>query len=412
MKNLLLTIMISLGLGSIGLAKVNLLSFKSINATFNNPSFEYSTPNGVDRMLVVTVVSEFSNSVDYNITSITYGRIKMLKIGESGSSSLISRNEIETYYLLDSSILRAVDSTIIVTYDNSSITSLDEVNYTAITFENVEQNFPIFSFSKNALISASSISTDQITTDPQDGIISILNSSNNEITFNSCSSFTCVEQNNGSTLSKSLSWSAFRIDDSFTPKYTAANVAGRVSMMTFGVKASLGAPLPVKLTHFEARLQSEKTAVLKWTTQSEQNSDYFIVEKSTDFRNWEAIETVPAAGNSNARKTYRADDYNMTAGITYYRLSQVDFDGESKTYDPVSVELTKETTLSLHPNPAQETLHISGLDWANQSIELSTIKGDVILARVVGNTVDVSNLSNGIYFLNLNNQTHKFVVAH
>jgi hypothetical protein len=404
--------MISLGLGSIGLAKVNLLSFKSINATFSNPSFEYSAPHGLDRILLVTVVSEFSNSVDYNITSITYGGIEMLKIGESGSSSLISRNEIESYYLLDSSISRAVDSTIIITYDKSSMSSLDEVIYTAITFENVEQNFPIFSFSKNALTSASSISTDQITTDPQDGVISILNSSNNDITFSSCSSFTSVEQTSGSTLSKGLDWSAFRIDDSFTPKYTAASVAGRVSMMTFGVKASLGAPLPVKLTHFDARLKSDKTAVLNWITQSEQNSDYFIVEKSTDFRNWETIETVVAAGNSNARKTYNANDYNMTAGITYYRLTQVDFDGESKTYDPVSVELTIENTLSIYPNPAQETLHISGLDWANQGAEISTIKGDVILARVVGNTVDVSNLSNGIYFLNLNNQTHKFVVAH
>jgi hypothetical protein len=88
--------MFCLGLGSIGLAKVNLLSFKSIDATFHNPTFEYSMPNGENRMLIVTVVNEYSNFVDYNITSISYGGVLMLKVGESESSSLISRNEIET----------------------------------------------------------------------------------------------------------------------------------------------------------------------------------------------------------------------------------------------------------------------------------------------------------------------------
>jgi hypothetical protein len=47
-------------------------------------------------MLIVTVVNEYSNFVDYNITSISYGGVLMLKVGESESSSLISRNEIET----------------------------------------------------------------------------------------------------------------------------------------------------------------------------------------------------------------------------------------------------------------------------------------------------------------------------
>lgn len=404
--------MFCLGLGTTGSARVNLLSFKSIHAAFDNPTFEYSIPNGENRMLIVTIVNEYSNSVDYNITSISYGGVLMLKVGESGSSSLISRNEIETYYLLDSSITKAADSTIIVTYDKSSTSSLDEASYTAISFENVEQNFPIFSFSKNALTSVSMITTDQITTDPQDGIISILNSSNQDATFNSCSSFTCVEQTTGSALSKSLSWSEFRINDCFTPKYSSSNVAGRVSMMTFGVKASLGAPLPVKLTHFEANIESGRFAILNWITQSEQNSNYFIVEKSLDFRNWEAIETIAAAGNSNISKSYSANDYNMTAGTTYYRLTQVDFNGELKTFEPVSVDLKIETSPSFYPNPAQETLYVSGLNCNNQQIEIANINGETNSAHMVGNAIDISEFANGLYLLTINNQTHKFVVAH
>lgn len=412
MKNLVLTLMISLGLGSIGLAKVNILNFKSINGNFSNPTFEYSIPNGVNRLLLVTVVSEYSNSVDYNITSITYGGIPMSKVGESGSSSLISRNEIESYYLLDSSISRAADSVIIVTYDKSGTSSLDEVSYTAISFENVEQKFPIFSFSRNSLTSTNSISTDQITTDPQDGIMSILNSSNQDITFNPCSSFSSIEQSSGTTLSKTLSWSEFRTSDCFVPQYNAQNVAGRVSMMTFGVKASLGEPLPVKLTHFEASVQSEKTAFLKWVTQSEKNSDYFLLEKSIDFRNWENIEMIGASGNSNTIKTYSTTDFNVVNGTTYYRLTQVDFDGKATTYGPVSIESKREVNPTIYPNPAHATLHVTDAEWANQNVEISTIKGDVILAQMIGNTIDVSSLSNGVYFLNLNNHTHKFVVAH
>lgn len=411
MRTLVLTLIICLGLGSVSLAKVNLLGTKSINAAFSNPTFDFKAPNGTNRVLIVTIANEYINSIDYNITSITYGGVAMQKMSDVGVSSLISRNEIEAYYLLDSSLINASDSSIVIIYNLSSMLSLNEANYNAFVFENVDQNAPFISLSTNTATSTNSIATTEMYTDANDGIFSMLASSDASVLFNASSGFSNVNQTAGSAMSESIAWFDSYTTQSTTPAYTAAGNAGRVVMLSFGLKSNMGTPLPVKLTHFEATVKDERFVNLTWITQSEQNSDYFMVEKSFDFRNWETIEKVAAAGNSNARITYSADDYNTTAGITYYRLTQVDFDGESKTYDPVSVELTTENTLSIYPNPAQETLHISGLNWANQGVQLSTIKGDVILARVKGNTIDVSNLSNGIYFLNLNNQTHKFVVA-
>ncbi len=99
-------------------------------------------------------------------------------------------------------------------------------------------------------------------------------------------------------------------------------------------------PLPIELTNFNAEL-IQNEVVLKWTTASETNNDYFLVERSNDLSNWDAIIEVNGAGNSTEEINYMDYDKRPMSGLSYYRLKQVDYNGE---YSYSAVKSVKKST--------------------------------------------------------------------
>ncbi|ANQ51877.1 T9SS type A sorting domain-containing protein [Flammeovirga sp. MY04] len=95
--------------------------------------------------------------------------------------------------------------------------------------------------------------------------------------------------------------------------------------------------LPVELIYFDAEVL-DQSVLLKWATASEQNSDYFEVQYSYDEEDWHLLDQVKAAGNSSTRIEYQYED-KLRNGIVYYRLKQVDFDGQFEYFGPVEVTL-------------------------------------------------------------------------
>ncbi len=120
---------------------------------------------------------------------------------------------------------------------------------------------------------------------------------------------------------------------------------------TFGRNASAIA-LPITLVSFQAKTR-EKKVDLKWITMSEKNNDYFTLEKTKDGLNYEEIKKVTGAGNFNEIIRYEETDENPYTGISYYRLSQTDFDGHQLFYplQSVSLEMKNESIISVQPNP-------------------------------------------------------------
>lgn len=96
--------------------------------------------------------------------------------------------------------------------------------------------------------------------------------------------------------------------------------------------------LPVELMSFEG-IPTEKGNLLTWKTASEHNSDYYLIERSTtgEFTENSVIGQKLAAGNSNTVMTYAFLDNEFEPTINYYRLVQVDKDGQFKIYDPITV---------------------------------------------------------------------------
>jgi hypothetical protein len=86
--------------------------------------------------------------------------------------------------------------------------------------------------------------------------------------------------------------------------------------------------LPVELLDFQASLK-ENTALLSWTTATETDNDYFLLEHSTDGKQFSTIAIIPGVGNSSAPVDYEYTHKEMTSGNNYYRLWQYDYDGSS-----------------------------------------------------------------------------------
>jgi hypothetical protein len=96
--------------------------------------------------------------------------------------------------------------------------------------------------------------------------------------------------------------------------------------------------LPITLISFNGKEDKGKVR-LNWQTASEINNDYFIIDKSANGIYWSELRRVSGAGNSTSTLTYEEYDIAPNPGVNYYRLTQVDFDGASETFNVIAVEI-------------------------------------------------------------------------
>lgn len=94
--------------------------------------------------------------------------------------------------------------------------------------------------------------------------------------------------------------------------------------------------LPIELSQFNANILDDNV-VLKWTTESETNNDYFSIERSSDGNDWTLISIVKSLKESHSSIHYSSYDFSPINGLSYYRLKQTDVDGTSTYSGIVSV---------------------------------------------------------------------------
>jgi hypothetical protein len=175
-----------------------------------------------------------------------------------------------------------------------------------------------------------------------------------------------------------------------------------------------GSTLPATGLRATASLQGN-TATIKWETISEQNSDYFTIERSLDNNSFNSIGTrVNAAGNSNARTEYQVDD-NISSftqfAIIYYRVKLTDIDGKAKYSNVAAVRISKSLRTTVWPNPFSSaiTINVTTTQSTELVIRLTDVAGRTLVVKnqtaVRGVTQvtlnELDKLSNGIYLLNV-----------
>lgn len=179
-----------------------------------------------------------------------------------------------------------------------------------------------------------------------------------------------------------------------------------------------GAPLPIELLSFIGWPTEEGNNHIQWVTATEMDNDYFLLEKSLDGITWTLVEKVQGAGFSTNTLYYNAMDKNASFGKSYYRLLQVDFNGETHPYGPISVDQKySKNNLICYPNPANNQLFV----LFNTQLEISEIQlKNAEGKEVISNyrlttlsdqkiTIDLSQLASGIYFLYYRGEVHRII---
>jgi hypothetical protein len=142
------------------------------------------------------------------------------------------------------------------------------------------------------------------------------------------------------------------------------------------VPNSCGIMLPVELVSFTGSCIQSNVIELQWTTATEQNSDSFFIEKSTDGYSFIPIGRVAAAGNSTELRKYFFTDSEISASINYYRLTVLDKDNSIDKSKIIKIKCSEgETIKTYYSNLTDDII-----------IELNTVLEKDILINIINIT--------------------------
>lgn len=167
--------------------------------------------------------------------------------------------------------------------------------------------------------------------------------------------------------------------------------------------------LPIELSKFMVVPHEEYNGVY-WETSSENNNHHFNLLKSFNGTDFDIIGSVLGAVTSSILNSYSFDDYDLRYGKIYYKLQQVDFDGETTNSKIISLDRksAEKGLVNVYPNPTENTI--------TMDILVATYLGGVV--RIVGQngiiiyeqqiedkgmhqlTFDMTSVSAGLYFVN------------
>ncbi|WP_205509062.1 T9SS type A sorting domain-containing protein [Longitalea arenae] len=175
------------------------------------------------------------------------------------------------------------------------------------------------------------------------------------------------------------------------------------------------APLPIKLTGFTGKLQSESTVRLDFTSTLEINSAEYQIQRSADGKNFTTVGTIKAAGSSAHDIKYNFVDQLPAAGDYFYRLKQVDIDGFFEYSKVVYVNSRKGAGIvtKVFPNPFVSEVQLIGATSADLNkqgnIRIFNMSGQQVKFRIVGaNAIAIDpSAPKGLYFLEFNNNNFK-----
>lgn len=164
-----------------------------------------------------------------------------------------------------------------------------------------------------------------------------------------------------------------------------------------------GAVLPVEWLGFRAQATA-KTVTLDWATATETGNDFFVVERSTDGRNFSEIDRVDAPVTNLFGGEYSAVDPAPLPGVSYYRIAQVDLTGERSYTNIEEVTFEANDVLQAYPNPVVNTLtvvHGSTAPGRYTIVDLTgrELRSVAAPANVPNVRIDVSDLVAGQYAL-------------
>ena len=203
--------------------------------------------------------------------------------------------------------------------------------------------------------------------------------------------------------------------------YFPTNNKGIASYPNFEaqMEASAGAfraAMPVELLDWRAETMGQAVR-LSWTTQREQDNDYFVVEYRPEGGRFTELERQPGAGNSEVERRYATTHRPTQQGTHYYRLRQVDRDGTTTLFAIRQVQLAAGATAGtpVFPNPARVGSTLTVTEAAGQGISLHAPNGQQLLTVAPNEGLRQriqlpTTLTPGIYVLRIGQHTERLLI--
>jgi flagellar basal body rod protein FlgF len=168
---------------------------------------------------------------------------------------------------------------------------------------------------------------------------------------------------------------------------------------------NVGTVTPVNWLYVKAQLQNNNSLV-NWATASETNTKSFDIEWGTNGLNFTKLGEVSAAGNSNVVSNYNFTHPNPASGFNYYRVKQVDLNGDFKYSTIVKVLYNKNIKQTMvAPNPVADILNV--IETQSVFVKSITIvdgKGAIVIQKSINAeeqvlSIPVSQLAKGQYVI-------------
>jgi beta-glucanase (GH16 family) len=160
--------------------------------------------------------------------------------------------------------------------------------------------------------------------------------------------------------------------------------------------------LPIELQSIHAKMNGASN-LISWITASEKDNALFSIERSNDGTHFTSIGSLKGSGTTNTERSYNFSD-ETPLSISYYRLHQTDFNGETTVSKIVSVSRDKGATARFYPSVTKGDVTIELPNEAPANICISNIIGQTVVTKIglIGTSrLDISHLSAGTYFLTI-----------
>ena len=174
--------------------------------------------------------------------------------------------------------------------------------------------------------------------------------------------------------------------------------------------------LPVEFVDFSVFRDGHKS-LLSWITAKEINNEGFEIQHSLDGIHFETIAFVSGYGNSTTQHDYQYIHLNPGNGVNYYRLKQLDYNGDFDYSETISIRFDNlSNQILLYPNPASDILYIKipSNQEENQKISILDGRGKQIYSEFIPGKsktylINVKNWLPGIYIVRIDDQNFRFV---
>ncbi|MFA6925200.1 MAG: hypothetical protein WC223_13225 [Bacteroidales bacterium] len=178
--------------------------------------------------------------------------------------------------------------------------------------------------------------------------------------------------------------------------------------------------LPIELNYFKAALTDKGFVNLSWQTLSEINNDKFIVERSVDAINFHPFDSVKSEGNSIKATNYLITDTYPFSGISFYRLTQIDYDGKIKHVGLVKINNNLKNIKNLMVLQGNSFSELLFKFYSNSKEAYNITVVDIIGNIIKQEKIDISigyntynfnssNISDGVYLIILQSSSEQYI---